>query len=200
MCPVEATTPFSLCVSRLFKDFAKLLILGEMSGRRPGQYSEIEELNRILTVSCFHFSVSTLAHFQVERELVLKTQENYRTLKEKYLELSRENDLLKKEQEKLLEGAESRGKLQELEARSDELIRNMRQANEEREVRYEKFKVETIEELQNVYRKVRSLLPLCSHNLQFRSCKTNTAKSKNCVWTEWTSSKKTTNCSTKLRV
>uniref|UniRef100_A0A8R1ERV4 Uncharacterized protein n=2 Tax=Caenorhabditis japonica TaxID=281687 RepID=A0A8R1ERV4_CAEJA len=45
------------------------------SGRRPDGYSEIDELNRIL---------------MVERELVLKTQENYRILKEKYLDLSAE--------------------------------------------------------------------------------------------------------------
>ncbi|UMM15968.1 hypothetical protein L5515_013183 [Caenorhabditis briggsae] len=108
-----------------------------MSARRYN-YSEIDELNRILTV---------------ERELVLKTQENYRILKEKFLEISRENENLKIDRKKLLEGEESREKLQELETRSDELIKKMKQSNEEREVRYEKFKVDTIEELQNVYRK-----------------------------------------------
>lgn len=108
-----------------------------MSGRRPA-YSEIDELNRILTV---------------ERELVLKTQENYRTLKSKFLELFKENEILKSEKEKFQEGAETREKLMDLETRSDELIKNMRQSNEEREVRYEKFKVDTVEELQNVYRK-----------------------------------------------
>ncbi|CCD72894.1 Cilia- and flagella-associated protein 157 [Caenorhabditis elegans] len=108
-----------------------------MSGRRQN-YSEVDELNRIL---------------MVERELVLKTQENYRILKEKFLSLSKEHEHLRKEQEKWAEGAESREKLQELEGRSDELIKIMRQANQEREVRYEKFKVDTIEELQNVYRK-----------------------------------------------
>ncbi|CAP35903.2 Protein CBG18454 [Caenorhabditis briggsae] len=89
-----------------------------MSARRYN-YSEIDELNRILTV---------------ERELVLKTQENYRILKEKFLEISRENENLKIDRKKLLEGEESREKLQELETRSDELIKKMKQSNEEREV------------------------------------------------------------------
>ncbi|CAI2334546.1 unnamed protein product [Caenorhabditis sp. 36 PRJEB53466] len=91
-----------------------------MSGRGAG-VPEIEELNRILTV---------------ERELVLKTQENYRILKEKFLGISRENEFLKQEHLKLQEGSE---KYEAVERRTRSSVRE--------------FKVDTIEELQNVYRK-----------------------------------------------
>ncbi|CAD6191731.1 unnamed protein product [Caenorhabditis auriculariae] len=106
-------------------------------------HSEIDELNRILTV---------------ERELVLKTQENYRSLKGKYLELSEENELLKKELAILRQDYSEQGSFKEnfvsLEAKSRHLIKQMAADNEAREMRYEKFRTDTLSELQKVFRKV----------------------------------------------
>ncbi|CAI5441558.1 unnamed protein product [Caenorhabditis angaria] len=94
---------------------------------------QIDELNRIL---------------MVERELVIKTQENYRNLKKQYLDLSKEYDQLR-----FSNSPRGRENIQQLEEKSEQILRNMQKDCEDREIRNERFKVETLEELQNVFRK-----------------------------------------------
>ncbi|CAB3404556.1 unnamed protein product [Caenorhabditis bovis] len=105
-------------------------------------YSEIDELNRILLV---------------ERELVLKTQENYRNLKQNFVELSKENEQLRAKIEAIerenFENEDVRDNFATLQQKSAQIIKNMQLDNEEREARYEQFRVEVLEELQCVYRK-----------------------------------------------
>lgn len=83
--------------------------------------SEVEELNRILEVilskSCRQYSpfipiyehlpMFLIISVQVERQLVLRTQENYRILKERSVQLKGENKELRRRVERVRKGLET---------------------------------------------------------------------------------------------
>ncbi|KAF8363447.1 hypothetical protein PRIPAC_90370, partial [Pristionchus pacificus] len=104
--------------------------------------SEVEELNRIL---------------EVERQLVLRTQENYRILKERSVQLKGENKELRRRVERLTKECEElrarRRDDEEIEQKSREVIRQFDEDFRWREDRLARQEVDTVAELQRVFRK-----------------------------------------------
>ncbi|GMT15790.1 hypothetical protein PFISCL1PPCAC_7087, partial [Pristionchus fissidentatus] len=104
--------------------------------------SEVDELNRIL---------------EVERQLVLRTQENYKLLKEKSVMLSADNKELRKRVERLtieLDDLKARRRdEEEIEHKSREVIRAFDDDVRAREDRLARQDVDTVAELQRVFRK-----------------------------------------------
>ncbi|GMR37162.1 hypothetical protein PMAYCL1PPCAC_07357, partial [Pristionchus mayeri] len=108
----------------------------------PRTPSEVEELNRIL---------------EVERQLVLRTQENYRMLKERSVQLNGENKELRKRVERLSRECDDlrgrRREEEEIEKKSREVIRQFDEDFHSREERLARQEVDTVAEIQRVFRK-----------------------------------------------
>ncbi|GMS84831.1 hypothetical protein PENTCL1PPCAC_7006, partial [Pristionchus entomophagus] len=104
--------------------------------------SGVDELNRIL---------------EVERQLVLRTQENYRILKERSVELNGENKELRRRVERLTNECEDlrqrRRDEEEIEQKSREVIRQFDEDFRAREERLARQEVDTVAELQRIFRK-----------------------------------------------
>ncbi|CAJ0960139.1 unnamed protein product, partial [Mesorhabditis belari] len=95
--------------------------------------------------------------FEAERELVLKTQENYRQLKRRFFEVKEELLVVKEENNELKSRHGNSEKLErnfaDLEKKSRDLIEKLEEEGKEREIKNEIFRTTKLEELRKVFQK-----------------------------------------------